>query len=147
MKPRYRNLLYGAALGVMLEAILILADAIDEFIIDEDSFLSFILMFVLPVVVFVIYLIHLKKKTPSFKQLLPWYCGFVLTGLVFFYLGYEELYPFEQTRERCMFLCLNGIEYILFPGFVFGGFLVLASLFHIIEQIVLKNKKPKASGS
>lgn len=34
MKICYKNLLYGAVLGVMLEMILILADAVDEFIID-----------------------------------------------------------------------------------------------------------------
>lgn len=149
MKICYKNLLYGAVLGVMLEMILILADAVDEFIIDEDYFLSFILMFVLPVIVFVIYIIHMMKKTLSFKQILSWHCGLALTGLIFFYLGFEanlhtELYPFEQTRERCSWLCLNGIEYVIFPGVAFGGFIILSALFHIIKWIVLKIKESKS---
>lgn len=31
-----KNMFYGAALGVMLEVTLILADTFDEFIINED---------------------------------------------------------------------------------------------------------------
>lgn len=142
MKLRFKNLIYGIALGVISEMILYLADAVDEFIFDEDCFLSFLLMLLLPIAGFVFYLVHLKKKKPDFRQLLPWHCGFALTGLIFFYTGSEQdMFLFEQTEERCDWLCLNGIEYMLYPAFVVGGFLILAVLFHIIKWIVMKVKK------
>ncbi|MDD6101709.1 MAG: hypothetical protein PUB67_01190 [Clostridiales bacterium] len=147
MKKITYNFFGGLILGFIMELILIAGDAVDEFVLDIDNGLSFILMIAVPVVLFLIFCINNIKSKPPVNQVIKWGAGVAVAGIVSFIYGLMcepyNIFPFEQTRDRCMFLCMNGIEYMLYPIIAFGGLLVICIIYLLILYIVKSAKNRK----
>lgn len=145
---KIKNILLGAAQGVILDIILILYSFICSYLpvipfeISLDIFLGG--FYVLPVILFVIYIIHIIREKPAVKKILLWHCGFALTGLILFVGFYiilgilADIDPISNFLEE-IFWMIAGCIY--FHVYTFGGFIILAALFHIIRWIVLTVKK------
>lgn len=135
----------GIVTGAGIWLLMIAADAIDEFMIDVDSFLGFYVSFVVLLLLFVTYVVYYIKKKPACKTLLSWFAGYLLAGMVMGVLichaVNERTFFIEQTTERCNFLCFNGLEYDFYLIVTVGVFCVLCILFHVICAIVNRIKK------
>ena len=145
---KIKNILLGAAQGVILDIILILYSFICSYLpvipfeISLDIFLGG--FYVLPVILFVIYIVHIIREKPAVKKILLWHCGFVLTGLIFFvglYILGSILVVTDPMSNVLDTICEYVAPCMVLHMFTFGGFIILAALFHIIRWIVLTVKK------
>ena len=68
------------------------------------------------------------------------FAGYLIAGAATGWIIWSALenatFFIEQTRKRCDFLCLNGIEYMLYPFITIGVFSILCALFHAVYAII-----------
>lgn len=137
---RSRSFGKGLVAGIVIWLFIILADAIDEFVLDVDSFLGINGSLVVLLCMIVAYIVYYIKKKPHWKNILCFFTGYLITGAATGWIIWSalenETFFIEQTRKRCYFLCLNGIEYLLYPFITIGGFSVLCALFHVVYAII-----------
>lgn len=130
----------GLIAGIVIWLFIILADAIDEFVLDVDSFLGINGSLVVLLCMIVAYIVYYIKKKPGWKNILCFFAGYLLTGAATGWIIWNalenETFFIEQTRKRCDFFCLNGIEYLLYPFITIGAFSVLCALFHAVYAII-----------
>ena len=130
---RSRSFGKGLIAGIVIWLFIILADAIDEFVLDVDSFLGINGSLV-------VLLCMIVKKKPHWKNILCFFTGYLITGAATGWIIWSalenETFFIEQTEKRCYFLCLNGIEYLLYPFITIGVFSVLCALFHAVYAII-----------
>lgn len=130
----------GLLAGTIIWLFIILVDAIDEFVLDVDTFLGFWGSLVVLVCMLIAYIVFYIKKKPGGKKILCFFAGYLIAGtamgIILWNALETETFFIEQTRERCDFLCLNGIEYILYPFVTIGAFSVLCALFHVVYAII-----------
>ena len=104
----------GLVAGIVIWLFIILADAIDEFVLDVDSFLGINGSLVVLLCMIVAYIVYYIKKKPGWKNILCFFAGYLLTGAATGWIIWNalenETFFIEQTRKRCYFLCLNGIK-------------------------------------
>lgn len=138
-QKNHLSVLGGIAAGGLAWVLFMIADAIDEFILDYDSFLGFSLFFTFPIALLVLYLVHFFKQHPSWKKLLVWHGCYVASfGLILLAIQYafdNDAFIIPQYG-RGDWLNLNGIEYLFYGVMAVGAFLVLCILFHIGYVIV-----------
>lgn len=137
---RSRSFGKGLVAGIVIWLFIILADAIDEFVLDVDSFLGINGSLVVLLCMIVAYIVYYIKKKPHWKNILCFFTGYLITGAATGWIIWSalenETFFIEQTRERCDFFCLNGIEYLLYPFITIGAFSVLCALFHVVYAII-----------
>ncbi len=130
----------GLIAGIIIWLFIILADAIDEFVLDVDTLLGIWVSLVVLLCMFIAYIVFYIKKKPGWKNILCFFAGYLITGAATGWIIWSalenETFFIEQTRERCSFLCLNGIEYLLYPFITIGVFSVLCALFHAVYAII-----------
>lgn len=130
----------GLIAGIVIWLFIILADAIDEFVLDVDSFLGINGSLVVLLCMIVAYIVYYIKKKPGWKNILCFFAGYLITGAATGWIIWNalenETFFIEQTRKRCYFFCLNGIEYLLYPFITIGAFSVLCALFHDVYAII-----------
>lgn len=130
----------GLIAGIIIWLFIILADAIDEFVLDVDTFLGIWVSLVVLLCMLIAYIVFYIKKKQGWKNILYFFAGYLITGAATGWIIWSalenETFFIEQTRERCSFLCLNGIEYLLYPFITIGVFSVLCALFHAVYAII-----------
>lgn len=130
----------GLIAGIIIWLFIILADAIDEFVLDVDTFLGAWVSLVVLLCMIVAYIVYYIKKKPGWKNILCFFTGYLITGAATGWIIWSALenatFFIEQTRKRCDFLCLNGIEYLLYPFVTIGVFSVLCAVFHAVYAII-----------
>ena len=137
---RSRSFGKGLVAGIVIWLFIILADAFDEFVLDVDTLLGIWVSIVVLLCMFIAYIVFYIKKKPHWKNILCFFTGYLLTGAATGWIIWSalenETFFIEQTRERCDFFCLNGIEYQLYPFITIGAFSVLCALFHAVYAII-----------
>ena len=137
----------GAAAGILIWVVMTLCDAVDECILNEEYFLGIIACIAVPLILSVIYIIIYLKTKPSLKNVLLWFAGFLSLGIIsaFIICGMvnNRTYILSASCIGCSFICLNGIEYMIYALFTIGGFLIISIIFHIIYAVIryFSNKK------
>ena len=134
-----KSLVFGMITAVLAWVTLMVADIIDEFVIDTDSLLGGIVFFTIPIAMLVIYIIHNRKKNPSWKKLLLWFAGYLIAFLPIWGYMYESNNRrefFIEQHARSGFLDLNGLEYMFYGFSALIAFMVLCLGFHIIRIII-----------
>lgn len=135
----FKDIVYGILTAILAWVTLMVADIIDEFVIDTDSLLGGIVFFTIPIAMLVIYIIHNRKKNPSWKKLLLWFAGYLIAFLPIWGYMYESNNRrefFIEQHARSGFLDLNGLEYMFYGFSALIAFLVLCLGFHIIRIII-----------
>ena len=138
----------GAVTGILIWVIMTLCDAVDECILKYDSYLGMIACIAVPLILSVIYIIIYLKKKPSLKNTFLWFAGFLSFGIIlsFIICGMVDNGTYILSAScagGCMFMCLNGIEYMIYAFFTIGGFLIISIIFHTIYAVIryFSNKK------
>ena len=134
-----KSLVFGMITAVLAWVTLMVADIIDEFVIDTDSLLGGIVFFTIPIAMLVIYIIHNRKNNPSWKKLLLWFAGYLIAFLPIWGYMYESNNRrefFIEQHARSGFLDLNGLEYMFYGFSALIAFMVLCLGFHIIRIII-----------
>lgn len=125
--------------GIIMWLIMTVCDAIDEFLLNTDSFLGAGAMIGIPIVCLILYCIDRVKNDYTVGYAVLWYIKFLaVSGAI----GYFICDAVSNNRwiisqpGRSAFFDLNGLEYFGFAFLAIGGFFVLSILFHIIYAIV-----------
>lgn len=138
------NLLFGAGTALLAWVVLMVADAIDEYIIDESMLLGGFVYFGLPVVFFIWYAIHCVKNSPKAKALVLWFLGyhacFLPLWLIIGSAANSRKFFIEQ-KTRASFLDFNGIEYFFYGFSAAIAFTLLCLIFHGIRAFGKALKK------
>lgn len=137
---KLKNCLHAALICLIPVMVFLLGDIYDEFVLQTDCWVSLIAGLILAIFWGIIYSVICIRTKPSFKPILYWLLSVFVIGLVLLVLGYVlvDLDWIISYKHYCSFLCLNGIEYYIYPILVYGGFLVLALLFHLGYFVVRK---------
>lgn len=145
-----RTFLYGALYGVISWVVFIIADAIDEYILDTGTALGAVVFFLLPIFAYIKYVHHVLTKKPAGKTLLRWHLGLTVAFMPIW--GILQVgacrnpdpwwFPVQQFT-RGDFLDLNGIEYLFYGFTVLVIFFILCAIFHAILHVVHKLKQKK----
>lgn len=138
----------GAVTGILIWVVMTLCDAVDECILKYDSYLGMIACIAVPLILSVIYIIIYLKTKPSLKNVLLWFAGFLSFSIIsaFIICGMVNNNNYILSGScagGCSFMCLNGIEYMIYALFTIGGFLIISIIFHIIYAVIryFSNKK------
>ncbi|MGN0394944.1 MAG: hypothetical protein ACI4EF_06240, partial [Coprococcus sp.] len=104
MKIKYkRQVIGGACTGILVWVILTIADAFDELILDADCYIGAFVLFSIPIIMFIYYIVHYIKHRPKAKNLLIWFGSFYLVCLPLWWIIYnmicENRYIIKQ-RDR-----------------------------------------------
>lgn len=143
----WKQILYGAGTVFFVWAVLTIADSIDEFLLNTDSFFGGIVFFTMPVIMLIKYIVHYVKKRPGAKRLLLWFAGYCIVFLPVWYIIYNAVNNYKffiPQTGRSGFLNLNGIEYIFYGFSVLLAFTALCIVFHLVFfviQIIKKHRK------
>lgn len=138
---KWKNFLHAVCACMIPVVVFLLGDIYDEFVLRTDCWVSLIAGLVVAILWGIIYSVIFVKTKASFKLSLFWLLGVLVSGLVLFVIGTVLVdlgWIIERSNHYCSFLCLNGIEYMIYPILVYGGFLVLALLFHLVYFIIRK---------
>ncbi|SEQ18481.1 hypothetical protein SAMN02910369_01350 [Lachnospiraceae bacterium NE2001] len=139
-----RSFLYGILSALAAWATLMLADAIDEYILRQESLLGAAVFFILPIAMLVIYIRHYRKNIPSWKNLILWFVGYCLayipTWIVIFDCVNKRRFFIEQHQASGI-LDLNGIEYMFYGCSTLIAFVALCIIYHVIRLIISLFKK------
>lgn len=139
MKLQVKTIIYGMLTAALAWTVLMIADTIDEFIIDKSCILGGVVFFVIPVVMLVIYIIHNRKCNPPVRNLLLWFAGYYIIFLPvwgYMYDSNNKRYFFIEQKARSSFLDLNGLEYMMYGFSALIAFTILCLIFHVIRFII-----------
>lgn len=135
-----KTFIKGGWAGLAIWCIITLFDAIDEYLIDTESLLGLIMCIVTPIGMALLYIVYYLKKKPLRLEILMWFSGFLLIGIVLGFIicnsvNYHK-YIIDTSCHTCTLLCLNGIEYYIYAFSTIGGFTLISIIFHVIYAIV-----------
>jgi len=134
-----KQILSATLTAVLAWGVLIVADAIDEYILDTDFYLGIIIYFLLPVVMLICYIIYNIKHKPTKTKLFVWHMTYsIICGIIWYvvYCFAEKDMYFIRQENRSSWLNLNGIEYIFFGFSIILAFTLLCLIFHFISFII-----------
>lgn len=143
-----KSITSGCIKAVLAWAVLTVADAIDEYLIDTDSFMGAIVFFAVPIVLFIKYIVDYIKDKPKIKNQILNLTGYTVIFAGFWWYIYTKLeyneYIIKQI-SRTDWIDLNGIEYILYGFTALIGYIILCIIFHIVYIVIkkLRNRKVK----
>lgn len=130
----------GTLVGVLIWVIITICDAIDEYILKEETFIGIDACIIVPLILSVIYIIIYLKNKPSLTKIFLWFAGFmpcsIILAYIICYMVDNHTYIIDNSCKGCSILCLNGIEYFLYAFFTIGGFFLIVIIFHILYTIV-----------
>lgn len=129
-------------------AVFILADFIDEIILNESIFLNKFVILCGPIAAAVYYIVGCIKNKPDLVSLLFWNIKFYVSAIVISVpicmLVIDNNWIIFQAA-RGSFINLNGVEYLVFTFWFFGSMLIITVIFHIVYAIVKAVRKNKAN--
>lgn len=144
-----KQMLGGAGAALLMWGVMIVADLIDEFILDESLGVTAIVFFAAPLALFIWYVIHCCWKKPGIWQRLAWHVCYSFTFLVlwiFGNIGGDVRFGIPQ-KYRSEWIDLNGVEYAWYGFPALCAFLILCILFLVFRTIVEKLKKMDGQGT
>lgn len=147
MKNKYPVRFGGILSAVICWAVFILADFIDEIILNEDSFLGTFSILLAPIAA-VYYIVSCIKNKTDLVSLLFWNIKFYVSAIVIsvpiWVLVNDNNWIIPQG-SRSSFIDLNGLEYLLFAVLFFGSMLIITVIFHSVYAIVKAVRQNKAN--
>lgn len=142
-----RQVIGGGSLGFLVWVILIIADAIDELILDKGFFIGAYVFVFIPIIMSIYYSVHYIIYRPKFKTLLIWfgsYCAvFLLLWLIIFSLVNNDMLIIQKHSVGS--IDLNGIEYMFYGLSVILFFFILCLIFHLVFAFVKRITKNKSN--
>ena len=134
------QILSGIGIGFIVWMLFIVADLIDELVLNKGFFIgAFIYVFV-PIVLLICYVVNNILYKPTPRKVLIWlstYClTFIVLLLIIYILTNSDLLVIQKYRGDSIYL--NGMEYIFYGVFAILAFGVLLLTFHLINSIINK---------
>lgn len=135
----------GFLVVLVMWIMFLIADAIDEYIIDVDSFIGLWLCILVPLVYVVLYIVICLKKRPARKSLST-YNGFyfssaLLMSFALIALSGMDSFPIKQKVRD--FFTLNSVEYGFYGIAIFLVVGIIVGVFHIFDAVARNSRKHK----
>ena len=140
---KLKAFIYGMISSLMVWGLLILADFIDEKVLDTGTFLGILIFMIAPVVMINLYIVYNIKKNPSGKRIILWFVGYYLVFCPLWYIiGHAVNYNqfIVEQKNRGSYIDLNGIEYVFYGYGVLLIFTLVCLIFSLIRFIYKKIK-------
>ncbi|MDD6327851.1 MAG: hypothetical protein Q4D54_09890 [Eubacteriales bacterium] len=138
MQKKVSSFVFGSIIGALFWLLMMISDAIDEYVFNEGCMIGMGAVFAVPVIAFVWYFIWYIKKKPAGKSVLSRLSGFVIMsglGAILILPAVNDGRFFIEQKHRGYF-DLNGIEYFCYAIIAIGGFIVLCAIFHLVYFII-----------
>lgn len=134
----------GSAVAFLGWVLLTLADIFDEKILRKEAVVSIYLIVLIPIILYVLFIVYTAKKRPAGSDVVMWLTGYGLAGAlvggIIVWLLYRGMYFASVECLGCWLICFNGTEYYVFGIMSMGGFLVLSIVYYLIYFLVTRNK-------
>lgn len=145
-----KQMLGGVCTALLMWGVMIIADLIDEFILDESLGVTGVVFFAAPVVMFIWYVIHCCWKKPDIWHRLAWHVFYSVSFAIlwiFGNIGGDVRFGIPQ-KYRSEWIDLNGVEYAWYGFPALFAFLILCILFLGFRKIVemLKGQRKSKEG-
>ncbi|MBR6697489.1 MAG: hypothetical protein IKL73_04350 [Lachnospiraceae bacterium] len=142
IKNNKQQLIGGIITSFLVWTIFVIADYIDENIIDKGYYIGLFVFILLPIVMLICYVRFYIVNRPNLKKIFVWfgsyYISFFILWLLIYILYNNDMFITQKYSEGWD---LNGMEYLLFgvsPVLIFS---VACIIFHIIYGLVNLVKK------
>ena len=148
MKYKWQ-VLGGLCTTILMWLVLLLSDAVNEYILKTNNTVSGIVFFAAPLALVVWYIVHVIRTRPAANNIFIWHGSYILSFLPVWYAAYDSVnyhqkFIIPQT-PRDDFLDLNGIE-LMFYGFsALVAFYIMVGAFHIVYAIILAVRKNRSA--
>lgn len=134
--------LMGFSVVFIMWILFIIADVIDESLLDVDSFIGLWLCIIVPIAYVVLYIVNYVRNHPSHEKLSV-YNGFYFSSALLVSVAVVSLtedFSFPVKQEIRDFFTLNGIEYSFYGIgiFIFVG--IVTGIFHIAYALGKRSK-------
>ena len=138
-----RQISSGIGMGFLVWMLLIVADLIDELVLNKGFFIGAFTYVLVPIVLLVCYIVNYILYKPKPRKVLIWfstYClTFIVLWLIIFILTNNDLLVIQKYRGDSIYL--NGIEYMFYGISAILAFGILLLIFHLINSIINKRKR------
>lgn len=138
-----KQMLGGACTALLMWGVMIIADLIDEFILDVNFEATAVAFYGAPLALFIWYVIHCCWKKPDIWHRLAWHVFYSVSFAIlwiFGNIGGDIRFGIPQ-EHRSEWIDLNGIEYAWYGFPALFAFLILCILFLGFRKIVEMLKK------
>lgn len=133
----------GICVSILVWLSLIIADFIDEIILNVGVFIGAFNFLVMPFIMIICYIRNYIQHQPKKKETLVWfvsyYVMYVILWCVIIYL--VDIDKFIIQKKTPGVIDLNGIEYTFYGFSTLLFFTILSLIFHLVYYIIKKHKK------
>jgi len=129
-----QQILHGFCSSILAWVFFIIADLIDEFVLDSGCFIGAINFLILPFIMLMLYSKNYKKNSPILRETISWFVSYILTYLLLWFIifYFEDIDKFIPQKHSSGYIDLNGIEYTFYGFSTLFFFLIICGIFHII---------------
>lgn len=142
MKCR-QQIIFGVCASILVWGIFILADLIDEYVLDSGVLIGAINIIILPFVMLSFYIKNYLQRKPRTKETMIWFISYSAMYLILWYTIFylENIDKFIIQRHESGIIDINGIEYTLYGFSTLILFIILCMIFHVIYHLFIRKNK------
>lgn len=134
------QILSGIGIGFLVWVPLIVADLLDELVLNKGFFIGMFTYILVPIFLLVCYIVNYILYKPKPRKALIWFSAYCLTFiallLVILILINNDMFVIQKYREDIIYL--NGMEYLFYGVFAIVAFGIELLIFYLIKSIIKK---------
>ncbi len=138
-----QQIIFGICASILVWGIFILADLIDEYILDSGVLIGAINIIILPFVMLSFYIKNYLQRKPPKKEIMVWFISYSVTYVILWYAIFylEDVDKFIIQKHNSEIIDVNGIEYTIYGFSTLIFFIVLCIVFHVIYHLFIRKNK------
>lgn len=142
MKCR-QQIIFGVCASILVWGIFILADLIDEYVLDSGILIGAINITILPFVMLSFYIKNYLQRKPRTKEIVIWFMSYSVMYLILWYTVFylENIDKFITQKHESGIIDINGIEYTLYGFSTLILFIILCVVFHVVHHTFARKNR------
>ena len=136
------QILSGIGTGFLVWILLVIADLLDELMLDEGFLVGAFIYILVPIILLICYIFNYIVYKPKSRKVLIWFSSYGLTFIILwlfiFILVNNDLFVIQKYRGYSIYL--NGMEYMFYGISAVLAFGVLLLIFHLLIAIIDRRK-------
>lgn len=138
-----QQIIFGMCASILVWGIFILADLIDEYVLDSGVLIGAINIIILPFVMLSFYIKNYLQRKPRTKEIMIWFMSYSAMYLILWYTIFylENIDKFITQKHKSGIIDINGIEYTLYGFSTLILFIILCVMFHVIHHLLARKNR------
>lgn len=138
-----RQIISGICVSLLVWGIFIIADFIDEIILNKGIFIGAVNIIITPFIMLICYSINYIKHKTTAKSSIIWFISYYVMYLILWFVifYFEDIDKFIIQKHQSGIIDLNGIEYTLYGFSTLIFFTILSLVFHLVYYIIQKRSE------